>query len=168
MRGLPEGREILSLPVLFALDCDFYLTECPGNAPPRSRDVSTATSLHREPHAEGDGDSGAIDSAVKVGLRNLRANSLPRLDGSLEVDISQHDRELHKDLKKHQMVLGSIMMAQFKIRTVQEAYNLSHFLANYFPEPERVVSAIYALTLNAIEHGVDTSLVLCYTHHQKT
>ncbi len=62
-------------------------------------------------------------------------------------------KSLRQKIKKNELVIGSITMAQFKIKTIEEAYNLSYFLAKYFPNPNKVVSGLYALIVNAIEHG---------------
>lgn len=42
---------------------------------------------------------------------------------------------------------------QFAFRTLDEAERLATYLANFFPEPERVVRGIAELMINAIEHG---------------
>lgn len=42
---------------------------------------------------------------------------------------------------------------QFELRTIEEAEALAQYLANFFPEPERVVQGIAELMINAIEHG---------------
>lgn len=73
------------------------------------------------------------------------------------VDAAKSDAEsgakLRKELKESSIGVGLITMAQFKLRTVPEAYNLSYFLAKHFPNPDSAVVGLYALILNAIEHG---------------
>lgn len=49
--------------------------------------------------------------------------------------------------------LNLLQSAQFQFRTMQEAHTLSLYLAQCFPEPERVVNGITELMFNAIEHG---------------
>lgn len=43
--------------------------------------------------------------------------------------------------------------ASFTFRTMEEAESLACFIARCFPEPERVISGLAELMLNAIEHG---------------
>ena len=44
--------------------------------------------------------------------------------------------------------------AKFRFRTVQDATALAGFIANYFPDPERVLEGAAALLFNAVEHGL--------------
>jgi len=41
----------------------------------------------------------------------------------------------------------------YQLKTLQEIFDLSQSLAHYFPEPEQVMTGIYELLLNAVEHG---------------
>ncbi|MDB5491403.1 MAG: two-component response regulator [Micavibrio sp.] len=49
--------------------------------------------------------------------------------------------------------LDFMVSATFQFRTMEEAHTLSLYLANCFPEPERVVNGLTELMFNAIEHG---------------
>ena len=49
--------------------------------------------------------------------------------------------------------LKYLVSGRFAFRTMQEAHTLALYLANCFPEPERVVNGLTALMFNAIEHG---------------
>tara|TARA_B100001989_G_C24550033_1_gene473762 strand:+ start:1169 stop:2107 length:939 start_codon:yes stop_codon:yes gene_type:complete len=60
---------------------------------------------------------------------------------------------LKQDLKKHQTSFGFITRAEFTIRKVQEAEDLACFLANCFPDPDRILSGLACLLVNAVEHG---------------
>ena len=42
---------------------------------------------------------------------------------------------------------------QFEFHTLEEVEKLSSYLANFFPEPDRVLRGIAELMINAIEHG---------------
>ena len=57
------------------------------------------------------------------------------------------------DQLNHADALRLMQSAQFQFRTLQEAQALGFYLANCFPEPERVVNGITELMYNAIEHG---------------
>jgi CheY-like chemotaxis protein len=60
---------------------------------------------------------------------------------------------LREETKKNKLVIGLITLCQFKLNLIKEAYNLSYFIANLCPNPEQVVGSLYALILNAHEHG---------------
>lgn len=49
--------------------------------------------------------------------------------------------------------LDMIMSATYQFRTMEDAHTLSLYLANAFPEPERVVNGLTELMFNAVEHG---------------
>ena len=54
------------------------------------------------------------------------------------------------ELKKN----GRLMReGHFGVRTLSDAHQLSTFLANLFPDSERVVTGILEILLNAVEHG---------------
>ncbi len=57
------------------------------------------------------------------------------------------------ELKEFKHKLHLIKNSRFEIRTVEEAQYLSTFLANFFPDPEKVVLGISELMINAVEHG---------------
>lgn len=60
---------------------------------------------------------------------------------------------LKKDLKKHKTSFNLIHSAIFELKTVSEAEDLSVFIANCFPEPERVITGLAELVINGVEHG---------------
>lgn len=41
----------------------------------------------------------------------------------------------------------------YTLKNLQEIFDLSLFLAKHFPDPDQVMTGIYELLLNAIEHG---------------
>jgi CheY-like chemotaxis protein/anti-sigma regulatory factor (Ser/Thr protein kinase) len=67
----------------------------------------------------------------------------------------EHDQKtrMQEEAKKQRHVLGLMQKCSFKFRTLEEAQNLSYFLSNCYPEPERVVYGISEILVNAIEHG---------------
>ncbi|MEM7208404.1 MAG: response regulator [Pseudomonadota bacterium] len=50
-------------------------------------------------------------------------------------------------------VVSMLTSGFFTLQRLEEARDLSSFLANSFPDPERVVSGLSELLINAIEHG---------------
>lgn len=69
------------------------------------------------------------------------------------IEDGEKQKTLKTKVQQQREVLGKMTMAQFKIQNLREAYNLSYFLANYFPNAEKVVTGIYAIVTNSIEHG---------------
>ncbi len=66
---------------------------------------------------------------------------------------SQQKRSLNAELKRHRTSFMLMDQARFHIRTLDEAENISCFIANCFPESENLLPAIAELLINAIEHG---------------
>ncbi len=60
---------------------------------------------------------------------------------------------LSSELQKHKTSFQLIDTCRFQLRTLAEAEYLATFLANCFPQPERTVSGIAELLVNAVEHG---------------
>lgn len=60
---------------------------------------------------------------------------------------------LKSELKKHKTSFNLIHTAIFELRTITEAEDLSAFIANCFPDPERVITGLAELIVNAVEHG---------------
>ena len=57
------------------------------------------------------------------------------------------------DLAVRTFAIGRLARARFQIRTLEEADKLSAMLASQYPVPERVLTGIWELLSNAIEHG---------------
>ena len=62
-------------------------------------------------------------------------------------------RELRDEAHKQKRLMGYIKDFSLELRTVEEARDLSAFVASFFPEPERVVLGLSELLINAVEHG---------------
>lgn len=76
---------------------------------------------------------------------------------------AQQRKTLSQELGKHKASFDLIDTCKFKFRTLNEAESLAAFMANCFPDPERVLPGLGELLINAIEHG---NLEVGYT--QKT
>lgn len=66
---------------------------------------------------------------------------------------SQQQRSLNTELKRHKTSFMLMDRARFHIRTLDEAENISCFVANCFPNSDKLLPAIAELLINAIEHG---------------
>lgn len=66
---------------------------------------------------------------------------------------AQQNRTLSEELSKHKASFNLIDTCKFKFRTLAEAESLAAFIANCFPDTERVLSGLGELLINAIEHG---------------
>jgi CheY-like chemotaxis protein len=64
-----------------------------------------------------------------------------------------HKTQIKQEVGKHQRALGMMEQACFRFRTLEEAKNLSYFIANCSPNPRDLVYGINELLINAIEHG---------------
>ena len=57
------------------------------------------------------------------------------------------------ELKQHKTSFNMIDTCKFRYKTLLEAESLACFIANCYPNPERVVTGLAELLVNAIEHG---------------
>ena len=73
---------------------------------------------------------------------------------SAAVREAQQKKTLAEELSHHRTSFHLIKTAKFKFQTLEEARSLCAFIANCFPEPERVLSGLGELLINAIEHGI--------------
>lgn len=63
------------------------------------------------------------------------------------------EQSIRDYLASNKPATGRLMMGVFEIRTLTEAEHLSTLLAANCPDPDKVVSGIWELLSNAIEHG---------------
>jgi two-component system cell cycle response regulator len=66
---------------------------------------------------------------------------------------SKQNKKLFSEVEKHWLSFTLIEKTSFKFHTIQHAEGLAGFIANIFPDPERVVTGIGELLINAVEHG---------------
>lgn len=69
------------------------------------------------------------------------------------VKEAEQTRTLAEELDKHRKSFHLVETCKFKFRTLNEAESLSAFIANFYPDPHRVLSGIGELLINALEHG---------------
>lgn len=80
----------------------------------------------------------------------------PQMLGSVlsaAIREAEQSRALADELGRHRTSFHLIDTCKFKLRTLDEAEHLAAFIANCFPDPERVLPGIGELLVNAIEHG---------------
>lgn len=62
-------------------------------------------------------------------------------------------RSLEEQAKRHVKTLNLLHQGEFRFRTLQDVYEMSALLSHLSCQPERVVSGLSELLLNALEHG---------------
>ena len=62
-------------------------------------------------------------------------------------------KTLRDQVQKQKRLMSYIRDFSLELRTLEEARDLSVFVASFFPEPERVVLGLSELLINAVEHG---------------
>ncbi len=66
--------------------------------------------------------------------------------------IRRH-RQLRHEMERRKISFGLVQILKCTFRTLDEAEGLSIFLANYFDDPDRTLTGISELLVNAVEHG---------------
>lgn len=69
------------------------------------------------------------------------------------VKESKQQRLLAQELDRHRGGFKLIKNALFSFHSLDEAEDLSCFIANFFPSPNKVLAGISSLLVNAVEHG---------------
>ncbi len=69
------------------------------------------------------------------------------------VKRTQEWHRLSKEVVRYKKMLGLIERADFSFASPEEARDLTIFLANFFPDPQKVSLGLSEMLLNAIEHG---------------
>lgn len=72
---------------------------------------------------------------------------------SSAVKESMQNKLLAQELQRHRGGFKLIKNALFSFHSLAEAEDLSCFIANFFPEPTKILPGIAALLINAVEHG---------------
>lgn len=66
---------------------------------------------------------------------------------------NQQWRALQFALRQQWRACGLVDSARLFYRTVDEAHAMAAYLAHFFPQPERVLTGLAELLINAVEHG---------------
>ncbi len=66
---------------------------------------------------------------------------------------ARRHKQLHHEMERRRISFGLVQILKCTFKTLDEAEGLSIFLANYFDDPERTLTGISELLINAVEHG---------------
>lgn len=69
------------------------------------------------------------------------------------VKEARRTKLLRIEMERHKTSFSLIYNARFFLKTLEEAEDLSCFIANSFPEPAKIMPGIAELMINAVEHG---------------
>lgn len=62
-------------------------------------------------------------------------------------------RHLREIMEQSQQAFSMVKNSEFEFSTIEESRNLAAVIANFFPDPGRVVIGLLELMINAVEHG---------------
>ncbi|HIP39902.1 MAG TPA: response regulator [Desulfocapsa sulfexigens] len=62
-------------------------------------------------------------------------------------------KQLRLEMERRKVSFGLVQILKCTFKTLEEAEGLSVFLANYFDDPDRTLTGISELLVNAVEHG---------------
>lgn len=94
-----------------------------------------------------------VDAGVFYYLtKPLDASLLRAVLGSALRDATQK-QALMAEVRQHESGFALIDTCRFRFRTLDEAWDLSGFMARCFPDPARVLPGLAELLVNAVEHG---------------
>lgn len=94
-----------------------------------------------------------LDAGVFYYLAKPVEENMLRSVLSAAVREAQQSKTLAEELAQHRTSFHLIDTAKFTFRTLEEARSLAAFIANCFPEPQRVLAGLGELLINALEHG---------------
>ncbi len=66
--------------------------------------------------------------------------------------IRKH-KQLRLEMERRKISFGLVQILKCTFKTLKEAEGLSVFMANYFEDPDRTLTGISELLVNAVEHG---------------
>ncbi len=72
---------------------------------------------------------------------------------SAAVKEARQRKVLQAEMRRNRLSFGLMEVVKSSFKTLEEAKSLSSFLANCFPDPERALTGISELLINAVEHG---------------
>jgi len=72
---------------------------------------------------------------------------------SAAISDAQVQKELILEVHKHKKVMEFIDTCHFSFSRLDDARDLTIYLANFFPDPDRVTLGISEILINAVEHG---------------
>lgn len=94
-----------------------------------------------------------IDAGLFYYMVKPASDELIRSVAASAVRERQQKRLLAAQMIRYDIALKAMASAQIHIRTLDEAENVAYLIASCFPSPERVVTGLMDLLINAVEHG---------------
>jgi len=98
-----------------------------------------------------------ISEGIKAGVfyyltKPIERKTLLSVVSSAIKEVEQR-KVLRAEMHRHRMSFGLIQVLKGSCRSLDEAESLASFLANCFPDPDRALTGISELLINAVEHG---------------
>jgi len=98
-----------------------------------------------------------ISEGIKAGVfyyltKPLISETLLSIVGSAAKQVKQH-RQLRGEMLQRKLSFGLVQILKCTYRTLEEGESMATFLANFFPDPDRALTGISELLINAVEHG---------------
>ena len=98
-----------------------------------------------------------ISEGIKAGVfyyltKPIERKTLLSIVSSAVKEVEQR-KALRSEMQRHRMSFGLIQVIKSSCKTLDEAESLSSFLANCFPDPDRALTGISEILINAVEHG---------------
>ncbi len=94
-----------------------------------------------------------IDAGVFYYLVKPASEDLIKSVAAAAVRERKHRRILSTQLGRYDVALKAVTTAHIQVRSLSEAENVGCMIASCFPVPERVVTGLMDLLVNAVEHG---------------
>ena len=66
--------------------------------------------------------------------------------------IRRH-KQLRQEMERRKISFGLVQILKCTFKTLEEAEGMSIFLANFFDDPDRTLTGVSELLINAVEHG---------------
>jgi len=98
-----------------------------------------------------------ISEGIKAGVfyyltKPIERKTLLSIVTSAVKEVEQR-KALRSEMRRHRMSFGLIQVIKSSCKTLNEAESLASFLANCFPDPDRALTGISEILINAVEHG---------------
>jgi len=98
-----------------------------------------------------------INEGIRAGVfyyltKPLNSETLLSVVGSAAKQVRQL-QQLRSEMQQRKTSFGLVQIMKCTYRTLEEGESLAVFLANLFPDPDRVLTGVSELLINAVEHG---------------
>ena len=98
-----------------------------------------------------------ISEGIKAGVfyyltKPIERKTLLSIVTSAVKEVEQR-KALRSEMQRHRMSFGLIQVIKSSCKSLDEAESLASFLANCFPDPDRALTGISEILINAVEHG---------------